>query len=127
MTHISRAQHGRTPSAVDVIRNRVSDPQRSRLAAMSRPSPLSRGYHTSSSPAPLEDGAHIPTQERQENDMQGFNPFRLSQSEATRMKGNGNSVLLKQRKSLQQRLDSSDRADTSASGEIATAYGTSAI
>lgn len=43
------------------------------------------------------------------------------------MKGNGNSVLLKQRKSLHQRLDSGDRADTTASGEIATAYGTSAI
>ncbi|KAI0091996.1 hypothetical protein BDY19DRAFT_573150 [Irpex rosettiformis] len=54
---------GQTPP-VDLIRNRVSDPQRPRLSAMSRPSPLSRGYHISSSPIPPDDYAHIPTQAR---------------------------------------------------------------
>ncbi len=111
-----RGQPGHAPpTSGDLIRSRVSDPQRSRFLAIPRPSPLSRGYQTSSSPAPIDNDAHIPARERQEDAAQGFNPFRLTQVEGTRMKG-GNNVQLKSRKSLHQRLDggaSQKDADTS--------------
>ncbi|KAI0773452.1 hypothetical protein BC629DRAFT_1528565 [Irpex lacteus] len=99
----ARPGHG-LPTSGDLIRSRVSDPQRSRFSAISRPSPLSRDYQTSSSPAPIDNDAHIPARERQEDVAQGFNPFRLTQVEGTRMKA-GNNAQLKSRKSLHQRLD----------------------